>query len=71
MVNYMIKANHLTYNAYVESRDISMAYKIQIFIDYRCENHGFQNRTEPGGRTVKTGNRDENRFLSLKNWIFC
>lgn len=39
MVNYMIKANHLTYNAYVESRDISMAYKIQIFIDYRRENY--------------------------------
>ena len=35
----MIKANHLTYNAYVESHDISMAYKIQIFIDYRRENY--------------------------------
>ena len=25
--------------------------------------HGFQNVTGPGGRTVKTGNRDENRFF--------
>ena len=33
--------------------------------------HGFQNWTGPGGRTVKTKNRDENRFLSLKNQIFC
>ena len=28
--------------------------------------HCFQNRTGPGGRTVKTGNRDENRFFKLK-----
>ena len=28
--------------------------------------HSFQNRTEPGGRTVKTGNRDENRFFKPK-----
>ena len=29
-------------------------------------NHGFQNRTGPGGWTVKTGNRDENRFFKPK-----
>ena len=28
--------------------------------------HGFQNRTGLGGRTVKTGNRDENRFFKFK-----
>ena len=28
--------------------------------------HGFQNRTRPGGRTVKTENRDENRFFKPK-----
>ena len=28
--------------------------------------HCFQNRTGPGGRTVKTGNRDENRFFKPK-----
>ena len=28
--------------------------------------HGFQNRTGPGGRTVKTENRDENRFFKPK-----
>ena len=29
-------------------------------------NHCFQNRTGPGGRTVKTENRDENRFFKPK-----
>ena len=29
-------------------------------------NHGFQNRTELGGWTVKTKNRDENRFFKPK-----
>ena len=28
--------------------------------------HYFQNRTGPGGRIVKTGNRDENRFFKPK-----
>ena len=28
--------------------------------------HGFQNRTGSGGWTVKTGNRDENRFFKHK-----
>ena len=28
--------------------------------------HGFLNRTGPEGRTVKTGNRDENRFFKPK-----
>ena len=28
--------------------------------------HGFQNWTGPGGRTVKTENRDENRFFKPK-----
>ena len=28
--------------------------------------HCLQNRTGPGGRTVKTGNRDENRFFKPK-----
>ena len=27
------------------------------------KDHGFQNRTGPGGWTVKTENRDENRFF--------
>ena len=34
-----------------------------------CEsppNHSFQNRTRPGGWTVKTENRDENRFFKPK-----
>ena len=33
-------------------------------LHYFC--HCFQNRTGPGGRTVKTGNRDENRFFKPK-----
>ena len=32
--------------------------------------HCFQNRTRPGGRTVKTGNRDENRFFKPKESDF-
>ena len=28
--------------------------------------HGFQNRARPGGQTVKTENRDENRFFKPK-----
>ena len=32
--------------------------------------HGFQNRTEPGCRTVKTGNQDENRFFKPKELDF-
>ena len=28
--------------------------------------HSFQNRTGPGGRIVKTENRDENRFFKPK-----
>ena len=32
----------------------------------RNKKHGFQNRTGPGGRTVKTGNRNENRFFKPK-----
>ena len=32
--------------------------------------HGFQNLTRPGGRTVKTGNRDENRFFKPKESDF-
>ena len=32
--------------------------------------HGFQNRTGPGGRTVKIGNRDENRFFKPKKLDF-
>ena len=31
---------------------------------YKC--HSFQNRIGPGGRTVKTENRDENRFFKPK-----
>ena len=31
-----------------------------------CEEHCLQNRTGPGGRTVKTGNWDENRFFKPK-----
>ena len=30
------------------------------------KHHCFQNRTRPGGRTVKIGNRDENRFFKPK-----
>ena len=32
----------------------------------RTQRHSFQNRTGPRGRTVKTGNRDENRFFKPK-----
>ena len=32
--------------------------------------HCFQNRTGLGGRTVKTGNRDENRFFKPKEPVF-
>ena len=32
--------------------------------------HCFQNRTGPEGRTVKTGNRDENRFFKPKESDF-
>ena len=31
---------------------------------------GFQTRTGPGGRTVKTENRDENRFFKHKKLDF-
>ena len=31
-----------------------------------CGWQGFQNQTGPGGRTVKTENRDENRFSKHK-----
>ena len=31
-----------------------------------CYLHGFQNQTISGGRTVKTGNQDENRFFKPK-----
>ena len=34
------------------------------------KDHGFQNRTEPGGRTVKTENRDENRLFKPKESDF-
>ena len=34
--------------------------------DLEFGDHCFQNRTGPGGRTVKTGNRDENRFFKPK-----
>ena len=30
------------------------------------KNQGFQNRTEPRGRTMKTGNWDENQFFKHK-----
>ena len=33
-------------------------------------NHGFQNRTGPGGRTVKTRNQDKNRFFKPKELDF-
>ena len=36
----------------------------------RKTNKYWQNRTEPGGRTVKTGNRDENRFFKHKELDF-
>ena len=32
--------------------------------------HSFQNRTEPRGRTMKTGKRDENRFFKHKESDF-
>ena len=32
--------------------------------------HSFQNRTGSGGRTVKTENRDENRFFKHKESDF-
>ena len=31
-----------------------------------CFEHCFQNQTGPGGRTVKTENRDKNRFFKPK-----
>ena len=34
--------------------------------EWRGVEHCFQNLTGRRGRTVKTGNRDENRFLKLK-----
>ena len=37
-----------------------------FFFGEATHNHGFQNRTGPGGWTVKTGNRDENRFFKPK-----
>ena len=35
-----------------------------------CSQHGFQNRSRLGGWTVKTGNRDENRFFKQKESDF-
>ena len=32
----------------------------------QTHHHCFQNQPGPGGRTVKTGNRDENRFFKPK-----
>ena len=39
---------------------------IAIMNQYSSSNHCFQNRTEPGGRIVKTRNWDENRFFKPK-----
>ena len=40
-------------------------------LDTNCvHHHGFQNWTEPGGWTMKTGNRDENRFFKPKEPAF-
>ena len=37
-----------------------------IYTPFQPKEHSFQNRTGPGGRTVKTGNRDENQFFKPK-----
>ena len=38
--------------------------------DSDSRHQGFHNRTELGGRTVKTGNQDENRFFKPKESVF-
>ena len=37
-----------------------------LIVSFLYSDHCFQNRTGPGGRTVKTGNRDENQFFKPK-----
>ena len=40
-----------------------------IFTNFQAAsttNHGLQNWTKPGGRTMKTGNWDKNRFFKSK-----
>ena len=47
----------------------NLSWRLQKFFKMDQESdkdHCFQNRTGPGGRTVKTGNRDENRFFKPK-----
>ena len=42
----------------------------QIKLDESYQEHGFQNRTIPGGQTVKTQNQDKNRFFKPKELDF-
>ena len=40
-------------------------------MNHNChKNHGFENWIGPGGQTMKTGNRDENRFFKSKELDF-
>ena len=40
-------------------------------MNHNChKNHGFQNWIGPGDQTMKTGNRDENRFFKSKELDF-
>ena len=45
---------------------VSMSVMSRALLAGTCFCHCFQNRTGPGGRIVKTENRDENRFFKPK-----
>ena len=50
---------------YIEKLMISylqLQFRFELLTVYHC----FKNRTGSGGRTVKTGNRDKNRFFKPK-----
>ena len=52
---------------YHASKMVSKVTKLNKYIyEWHLDIHGFQNRTRPGGQTVKTGNRNENRFFNPK-----
>ena len=64
--------NHISPSAKDQTQDTGWKWKEVVMIRKTLQSswayfaHCFQNRTGPGGRTVKTGNRDENRFFKSK-----
>ena len=54
------------FGAYMEDDFIVFESLPSLIVSFLYSDHCFQNRTGPGGRTVKTGNRDENQFFKPK-----